>query len=85
MTGTEKKNMLFATIGISAIIIIIGFYIWFIQKNVTLLVTALVVIELFVALITEISGIFKDRLNKKEKELAKFLDVQKLKNIRLAT
>ena len=75
----KKKTMLSAMIVISAITIIIGFYVGFILKDIILLAAVLVVIELFVALIVEITGVFKDTLNNKEKELAKLLGIQKLK------
>lgn len=48
-----------------------------------LLVATLAVIELFIAIITETTGVFKDRLSKKEEELAKLLDIKKLKDIQL--
>lgn len=75
----QKGTVISVMIGTSVITIIIGFYIGLIQKDIILLATTLVVIELFVSLIVEITGAFKDRLNKKEKELAKLLDIQKLK------
>lgn len=79
MIQIEKRDMYFAMIGTSAIIVIVGLYIGLILKDVILLAATLAVIELFTVLIVEISGISKDRLSKKEKELTKFLDIQKLK------
>lgn len=74
-----KKNVLIVMIVTSVITAIIGLYIGFILKDIILLTTTLITIELFIVLVIESAGIFKDRLSKKQLESAKSFDVQKLK------
>lgn len=74
-------TVVFAIIATCILTAIIGFYIGFVLKDIVLLASGLVVIELSVALFSEFTGLFKDQLNIKEQELAKSLDINKLKKI----
>ena len=55
MIQTEKKTLL-SMIGTSAIIMVIGFYVGLVLKDIILLGATLIVIELFIGFIAEITG-----------------------------
>jgi hypothetical protein len=73
------RMVILAIITISALIVAIGFYIGFALKNIVLLASTLVLIILSLSLLSEFTGLFKDRLNEKELKLALSLDPSKLK------
>lgn len=77
----EKFRTVVTIVAVSVLEIGTGFYVGFILKDIVLLASVLVTIVLFVGLFCEFTGLFKDHLNKKnECELAKSIDISKLKN-----
>lgn len=73
------RMVILTIIAISALIVAIGFYIGIALKNIVLLASTLVLIIMSVSLLSEFTGLFKDRLNEKELKLAPSLDTSKLK------
>ena len=91
MTVNEKCNsekcnsnycygtVVITMIAVSVFEIGIGFYIGFVLKDIVLLASVLLTIMLFVGLLSEFTWLFKDHLNKNERELAEYMDISKLK------
>lgn len=73
------RRVVIAIVVVSILAAGTGLYVGFALNDIVLLASVLVTIVMFVALFSEFTGLFKDHLNKNERESAKSKDVSKLK------